>query len=380
MSCPHDERLARVRLSRAAEPGVATLCDQVADRGALETIARCEAKAARGEDAFAWVARLRTVDPERELERAQRMGIRFVVPGDDEWPRSLEDLRRVEPLHGRGGEPIGLWVRGPLRLDALADSVAVVGSRSATTYGTSVTHDLAATVARSGRPVVSGAAYGIDQAAHRGAIAVGGTTVAVLACGADRVYPAEHAPLITHIGEHGAVVSEAAPGSSPMRVRFLARNRLIAALTTGTVLVEAAMRSGALNTANWALGLNRPLMGVPGPVTSAASGGVHERIRTAAATLVTSGEEVLELVARVGEHLLEVPRGPTRLRDRLKVDQARVLEAVPVSRGAPVESIARIAGVSADTADTHLRALALEGLVAATHGGWVQTSLARSGA
>ncbi|PVG82663.1 DNA-protecting protein DprA [Nocardioides gansuensis] len=380
MSCPDDERLARVRFSRAAEPGVATICDQVADHGALAAMASFEEKAARRDDDLAWVARLRTVDPDRELERAQRLGIRFVVPGDAEWPSSLGDLRHPEPLHGRGGVPIGLWVRGPLRLDALADSVAVVGSRSATTYGTSVAHDLSAVLARSGRPVVSGAAYGIDQAAHRGAIAAGGATVAVLACGVDRAYPAEHAPLITHIGETGAVVSEAAPGCSPMRVRFLARNRLIAALTAGTVLVEAALRSGALNTATWAVGLHRPLMGVPGPVTSAASGGVHERIRVGAATLVTSGHEVLELVAKAGEHLVEVPRGPSTLRDRLKGDQSRVLEAVPVSRGVPVESIARIAGVSAATADMHLQFLAVEGLVTTTGGGWVQTALARSGA
>ena len=157
--------------------------------------------------------------------------------------------------------PIGLWVRGPLRLDELADSVAVVGSRSATTYGEDVARELGAGLARAGDCLVSGAAFGIDQAAHRGALAVGGPSVAVLACGVDRAYPAAHRDLIDHLAPAGAVVSELPPGCAPLRMRFLARNRIIAALTRGTVLVEAALRSGALNTAGWADSLSPPADG-----------------------------------------------------------------------------------------------------------------------
>ena len=215
------------------------------------------------------------------------------MPGDAEWPEALARLDHVDAVSGLGGQPLGLWVRGPLRLDQVAaGGVAIVGSRSATTYGTAVAGDLAAAVATEGRTVVSGAAFGIDQAAHRGALGVGGPTVAVLACGVDRAYPSAHRPLLDHLAQHGAVVSELRPGLPPTRVRFLARNRVIAALSGGTVVVEAAVRSGALNTATWATRLGRVLMGVPGPVTSAPSEGVHELLRTGAAALVTRGEHV----------------------------------------------------------------------------------------
>ncbi|MFC6345370.1 DNA-processing protein DprA, partial [Nocardioides hankookensis] len=210
-----------------------------------------------------------------------------------------------------------------------------MGSRSATTYGDDVAREVAATVGQAGRPIVSGAAYGIDQAAHRGAIAVDAPTIAVLACGADRVYPLAHRELIEHIAvAGGAVVSETFPDGAPMRIRFLARNRLISALTAGTLVVEAALRSGALNTANWAARLNRTLMGVPGPVTSASSAGVHQLVRSGAATLVTHGDEVLEVLGAAGEHLLERPRGRDRPRDALTDRQRLVLDGVPLARGA----------------------------------------------
>ena len=215
-----------------------------------------------------------------------------------------------------------------------------------------------------------GAAFGIDQAAHRGALAVGGPTVAVLACGADRAYPAAHGPLIDAVAATGAVVSELAPGCAPTRLRFLARNRLIAALTRGTVVVEAALRSGALNTANWAGRLNRALMGVPGPVTSAPSQGVHELIRAGAAALVTSPADVLELVGRSGEDLVERPRGPDRARDRLTTRQQQVLDAVPHSRPAPADSVARTAGIGLREVASALAALRLRGMVEETGSGW----------
>ena len=155
--------------------------------------------------------------------------------------------------------------------------------------------------------MVSGAAYGIDQAAHRGALGVEGANVAVLACGVDRAYPTAHRALLDHLADTALVVAEVPPGCAPTRGRFLSRNRLIAALTRGTVVVEAAVRSGALNTAGWTTRLNRHLMGVPGPVTSAQSQGIHQLIRTGEAILVTQGSEVLELVGDVGTHLVPHP-------------------------------------------------------------------------
>jgi DNA processing protein len=233
-----------------------------------------------------------------------------------------------------------------------------------------VAYEIAADAARAGVMTISGGAFGIDQAAHRGALAGGGTTVAVLACGLDRVYPRAHRELIDHIAATGAVVSELAPGRSPTRPRFLSRNRVIAALAVGTVVVEAALRSGALSTAHWATRVNRPLMGVPGPVTSAASEGVHALVRSGEATLVTGGRDVLELIGRPGEHLPEQPRGPERPRDRLHPRHRQVLEAVPVERAAASESIARAAGLGLVEVRGALETLAVRGLVEREVDGW----------
>ncbi|GAB2880571.1 DNA-processing protein DprA [Nocardioides pacificus] len=371
------ERLARVALNRITEPGDPRLVALVAEVGAVRVHEHLAGERDIAGMLTDTAARMAEVDPERELEQAARLGIRFVIPGDDEWPASLDDLGVAEPLQNRGGSPLGLWIRGPVRLEQLARSVSIVGSRSATTYGADTAAEMASVIARAGFCVVSGAAFGIDQAAHRGALAGGGPTVAVLACGADRVYPAAHRRLLAHLGEQGAIISEAAPGCAPTRIRFLARNRIIAALSGGTVVVEAAVRSGALNTANWAERLLRPLMGVPGPVTSAPSQGVHQLIRSGAASLVTSGEEVLEQVGGAGEHLVEVPRGPTRVRDRLTLRHQQVLDAVPVVRGAPVDSVARTAGIGLVEVRSALGALARLGLVEQSGVGWRLTDAAR---
>ncbi|MGD9959825.1 DNA-processing protein DprA [Nocardioides sp.] len=366
-----EERLARVALSRLVEPGEPRVGNLLAELGA----SRLHRMLAEERDATGLLtdvaARLVALDPEAEIAAAKAKGLRFVIPSDDEWPSQLDDLAATEPLQGRGGVPVGLWVRGPVRLDELSGSVAVVGARSATTYGASVARDVGTALGGEGICVVSGAAFGIDQAAHRGALVGGGPTVAVLACGADRVYPAAHRELIEHLARHGAVVSEAAPGCAPMRVRFLSRNRIIAALSRATVVVEAAARSGALNTANWAGRLNRVVLGTPGPVTSAQSEGVHHLIRSGAATLVTNGPDVLESIGRPGEHLQLDPRGPTRVRDHLTGRQAQVLDAVPVATAASTSSIARTAGVGESEVAAALQHLHAQDLVTRGEGGWI---------
>ena len=365
------DRLARVALGTLGEPGDPRLVSLVAELGAVVVRDRLAAGRDSGDRMLDDVAvRLAGADPVRDLERAQRLGIRFVVPGDAEWPAQVDQLLAAETLHERGGPPLGLWVRGPMRLDELRSSVAVVGSRSATSYGTHVAGEIAATVARAGYPVVSGAAYGIDQAAHRGALAAGGRTVAVLACGVDRAYPTAHRPLLDHLAETCAVVSELAPGRSVRRVRFLSRNRVIAALTRGTVVVEAAARSGALNTAGWATRLHRPLMAVPGAVTAAQSEGTHQLVRKGAATLVTRGEEVLELVATSGEHLVTPRRGRVYARDRLSARDQQVLDAVPRHRAVGPDSIARTAGINLLDTRSALQRLERAGIIAKTSGGW----------
>jgi DNA processing protein len=366
-----DDRVARVALSQLGEPGDARLVSLVAELGAVAVRDHLAAERDPGGGMLSEVSsRMAALDPERDLARATRLGIRFVVPGDEEWPSQVDQLLAAETLFDRGGPPLGLWVRGPMRLHELDASVAVVGSRSATTYGTTVAAEIGALVSRAGYTVVSGAAYGIDQAAHRGALAAGGRTVAVLACGVDRAYPAAHRALLDHLAETSAVVSELAPGRSPTRIRFLSRNRVIAALTRGTVVVEAAARSGALSTAGWAARLHRPLMGVPGPVTAAQSEGVHQLIRTGAAGLVTRGEEVLEMVGASGEHLVSHRRGRVLTRDRLPDRESRVLEAVPLVRPAQADSIARTAGLGLMDARSALHVLERAGLVEQTASGW----------
>jgi DNA processing protein len=371
------ERLARVALGRLTEPGDPRIPRLVLELGAVRLREALGDLDHPNDLAREVATRLHGLDPEADLERAERLGIRYVAPGDSEWPARIDDLMRAETLDERGGPPLGLWVKGPMRLDELGRSVAVVGSRSATTYGAEVAAGISAGLARAGHKVVSGAAFGIDNAAHRGALAVEGSTMAVLACGVDRAYPAAHRDLLDHLGATGAVVAEVAPGCAPTRGRFLSRNRLIAALTTGTVVVEAAARSGALNTASWAIRLNRHLMGVPGPVTSAQSQGVHQLIRTGAATLVTHGAEVLEIVGEAGTHLAEPSRGPSRRRDAVGGRLGRILDAVPLAQPAPVDSIATTAGLGLVEVQSGLSRLCKLGLVERVPRGWRLTPAAQ---
>ena len=358
------DRVARAALSRLTEPGdlrVRRVVREVGP-GRLVELLREE----RDPDGMHTdvAQRLLGIDPERELAEADRQGIRFVCPGDEEWPEQLEALDRCEPIDRQGGAPLGLWVRGPLSLaEATARSVAVVGSRSATTYGADVAGELGYGLVQERVTVVSGAAYGIDAAAHRGALAGHGPTVAVLACGVDRAYPAGHQSLLDHVASTGLVVSELPPACAPTRLRFLTRNRLIAALSLGTVVVEAAVRSGALNTANWAARLGRVLMGVPGPVTSAPSEGVHELIRCREGQLVTRAAHVLELVGSVGADLAPAPRAPDSPRDRLPATERRVLEATPAVQAASTASVARTAGLSVTATSRALEALLAGGAV-----------------
>ncbi|QWC85406.1 DNA-processing protein DprA [Nocardioidaceae bacterium] len=381
------ERLARAALTRLGEPGDLRIASLVADVGAEQAwrlLVDQDVRVPYGNREVGTVRddvclRAADVDAAADLERAAELGIRFLVPGDPEWPGRLEDLHRAGAVQRRGGPPLGLWVRGRPLTTLVERAVAFVGSRSATGYGTTTGAEIAAHVSREGYGVVSGAAFGIDQATHRAALAVEGGTVAVLACGVDRAYPSAHEQLLEKIGERGAVVSELPPGCAPTRVRFLARNRLIAALSEGTVVVEAAVRSGALNTAHWTTRLHRPLMGVPGAVTSAASAGVHELIRTRDATLVTSGEHVLDLLGGP-EHAAGLARGAETVRDQLPRHLREVLEGVPVTRAITTRSVAREVAVSEAIARDSLAELSARGLVEHGDGRWRLSAGARADA
>ncbi|MER6942459.1 DNA-processing protein DprA [Nonomuraea sp. NPDC000554] len=216
----------------------------------------------------------------------------------------------------------------------------------------------------------SGGAYGIDGAAHRGALVGDSPTVVVLACGVDISYPIGHHKLFGEVHDQGVVISECPPGVHPTRARFLIRNRLIAALSRGTVVVEAALRSGALNTAGHALSLERHLAAVPGPVTSSMSAGCHRLLRERKAICVTSPEEMIELVGVMGDDLAPHPRAPAVPRDRLNETTRKVLDAVPSRGGAGPASIAVAAGVDLDSALSALGGLAAAGYIERAPKGW----------
>jgi DNA processing protein len=317
------------------------------------------------------------------LEDATRLGVRLVCPTDDEWPVQVQDLIRISrgytgvPVDRDTDPPLALWVRGPHRLDeALARSVAVVGARAASDYGAYVATDLAQGLAERGWTVVSGGALGIDGAAHRAALAAGGCTVAVLACGVDRPYPVSHTNLFEQIGDEGLVISEWPPDSPPYRLRFLIRNRLIAAASAGTVMVEAAIRSGARQTLGRARLLGRPALVVPGPVTSAMSVGCHEELRREGSRAVASVAHVIEEVGRIGADLAPLPEHPARPHDHLDPLAQQVLDAVPARRFCSAEQIAAAAGVSGRDARRSLPLLVAGGHVVTSDGGY---RLARRG-
>jgi len=375
-STDEPDRLARAALGYLADPGDLVLGALLQQCSAVQVVAALVAGqhplTGRPQDAAAlpgldralarWSMRLSRLPPPGQLSRDMSTD-RLICPGDPEWPTQLAALGNAAP--------IGLWLKGQADLRfACLRSVSVVGSRSATPYGTHVATELAATLAERGCGVVSGGAYGIDAAAHRGAMAGGGVTVAVLASGLRYGYPRGHTTLFRAIAERGVLVSELPPDHRPTRPGFLVRNRVIAALSRGTVVVEAAVRSGALATATRALDLCRPLMAVPGPVTSAQSAGCHEILRNAGAVLVTGAADVMDLAFPVGEATSSPARGPVLPRDGLDGVTRAVLEAVPARGGTGPAAIAVAAGVGLGTVLQCLGALAAAGFVHRSPQGW----------
>lgn len=354
-----DERTARMCLAAVVEPGHPAVAEAVAEYGAEQVWASL----VRPGGELPLARRARALRPAELSDRLRAGRLRFVVPGDPEWPSGLADLAECEQVNQLSGEPLGLWLAGSGDLGELASaSVAVVGSRASTSYGDTVAADIAAELSEAGRAVVSGGAYGIDAAAHRGSLAGRTPTVAVLAGGLDQPYPAGHRPLFDRIAERGLLVSELAPGEHPTRVRFLARNRLIAALTPGTVMVEAAARSGARNTVTWANVLRRIVMAVPGPVTSATSVTPHRLIRESEAVLVTRAADVLELLSPLGRANPPAP-GEYRATDILGPDALRLFESVPGRGGLSAGDLALRAGLTMPACLALLEELAGEGFL-----------------
>lgn len=385
---PQLVRRARAWLTRAFEPGDGEVLRWVERTGPVVAVRALVSGTAPAGARRRAGARAGTDQSLADLETAARLGARLVGPEDDEWPEvALHCLTTAQHRHPATDRtkalvpPLGLWVRGRPRLDRLVGaSVAVVGSRASSQYGDHVAGELAAALGARGWTTVSGAATGIDAAAHRGALAAGVPTVAVLACGVDRAYPQGNSRLVERILDDGLVVSEWPPGCAPLGHRFLVRNRLIAALSQGTVVVEAAARSGSLATARRALDLGRPVMVVPGPVTAATSVGAHQLLRSERdVQLVTSAAEVIEAVGRIGADLAEPPQRPRAPRDELSDVARRVLDACPVRRGVPPERLAAVAGCSELDVLRVLPVLEVHGLVERAGEGWRVTPPDRSG-
>jgi DNA processing protein len=417
-----EESYARAALTYLAEPADQWLNGLISAHGAtrtLEAIRSGQLPDPNGDFAIPqfiqrrlqrsmerWRVRLDELPAPDEVIAFRKSGIRLICPGDPEWPEQLADLGHEQPY--------ALWLRGTadLRFNCLR-SVAVVGSRAATAYGSYVAAEFAASVAARGWAVVSGGAFGVDASAHRGALGADGVTVAVLACGVDVPYPVGHTELFEAVAAQGVIVSEWPPGRTVSRLRFLVRNRVIAALATGTLVVEAGERSGAVNTARHARDLGRRLMAVPGPVTSDQSAGCHRIIREWQGTLVTTAVEVVEHLSPVGTTLEPTnapaltgaagsgpvgpapassapvgfgpvgpvdpprPRSSPRRRvrpaldlDAMDLETTQVLDAMPARGGMSTTRIAQRAGMVPTTVVRCLAALAASGFIERCDEGW----------
>lgn len=409
MTASEQLRIARAGLSRLMEPNDLTGLALVAVAGAEEAFrmitehagpapaqeqqavaellgdgASPRAEQRLGAGLERWRPRARDCAPARDLEAMRRLGGGLLVPEDQGWPEQFDALGM--------GAPLCLWWRGraePSRLPRVERLMAVVGSRDATEYGRHVTSEVAAAVVRAGVTIVSGGAYGIDARAHESALAAGQdlassdlaaqlgqpATVAVMAGGLDRFYPAGNEELLRAIAAEGVLVAEVAPGTAPTRWRFLQRNRIIAALCGATVVVEARWRSGALTTARRASEMGRDVGAVPGSVFSPNSAGCHRLLREGAAVVVTDAAEALELLGGppggVSASTDPVPRdGGARPHDGLDIQDLLLLDALPVRSASTPDKLATVAGLGIGAVLGGLSRLSARGLARKAGEGW----------
>ncbi|MGL4339497.1 MAG: DNA-processing protein DprA [Rhodoglobus sp.] len=378
-----EERFARAAWSGITEPGDSVAGEVVEKLGAARALAAMierwtpkvfvsslgsthltedDAHKAFGR----WIPRLESRLTMVSLRQAARFGARLRVPGDESWPEGLSDLGPHAPL--------ALWTRGTEHaLMSLSVSISLVGARAATGYGEHIAMESSAGLVDRGYAIVSGAAYGIDGMAHRAALASKGQTIAFLAGGVDRFYPSGHDALLSRIVEQGMVISELPCGSSPTRWRFLQRNRLIAAASLATVVLEAGWRSGSLNTAHHALCLSRPVGAVPGPVTSAASAGCHRLIRENDVVCVTTAGEMAELAPFAGQSAeTSVTSVGPETRSVTSAVELRMLDALSPRSPRTVDDLAARSGLSITDVRAQLGRLQLADAVSEHERGWTK--------
>ncbi len=364
------ERQALIALAHAVEPGDARFGRLVTRIGSIETVDRIKRSTTGVAHGDGVRLRLASAQVDNADERAAAVGGRIITRVDREWPTQLNDLGEQTPL--------AIWAVGAASLRLLAlRSLSIVGARACTAYGEEVARSWAAQFSGERWCVVSGGAFGIDAAAHRGVLASGGVTICVLAGGVDMPYPRAHDALIARIADEGLVISESPPGESVRRQRFLSRNRVIAAVSRATVVIEAAARSGTIATARAAAAMNRPVLAVPGPVTSPASTGCHRMIRDGDALLVESAQEVLDLLDLAsGRH--DTGAFPADERDRLSVTEKQVLDALPTRSAVDAEELAAASAIPVPAVWSALGVLEAQGWVRQDAGGWRLARLTRA--
>jgi DNA processing protein len=282
-------KIAQMRLALlySLEPGNVFWSREIASLGVKEVYLRLKDGGYDGIKFNNAIEKLHCFEGSAELKKISEAGAYLITPEDEIWPTQLDELE---------APPIALIVKGKLE-NFSTPSLAIVGTRNPTPYGIRIAGDFAAGFVDREWDIVSGGAYGIDTAAHRGALIAEGRTIAVIASGIDNPYPSGNSRLFEEICENGALVSEVAPGVPALPHRFLTRNRIIAALSQSTLVVEAAFRSGSLRTARDAAQLLRPVMAIPGPINSPSSEGCHRLIGERAAEIVTSVADAYELIS-----------------------------------------------------------------------------------
>lgn len=382
-------------LNAVCERPTAAMWDFVDAFGPIEAAERIKANDTENfrDVAAQTAARAGKVDPTALRALGEQYDARFLCPANPDWPAeafSALDHPRQYGLDHSGVEagaalplaPFGLWVRGGPDLPdfAAARTASIVGTRDLTSYGRVVASELAEACAGEDIAVISGGALGVDIAAHLGALSADGITTAVLACGVDKLYPSANEQSLRRVAASGGAISEYPPGTGVTRYRFLDRNRIIAALGSVTVVVEAAMRSGALSTARWANAMNRSVFAVPGPIHSRASAGCNNLLGMYALPLASTSE-IGEVVSTLGFERSAEPnpydvgagkftRRPGSPADWMTEEQSRVFEAL---RGDCMQDSTKIAwesGVPESRVKRHLGTLKRFGFAVKTGGRW----------
>lgn len=342
-------------LAHVIEPADEPMGRFVDEVGPVEAIEQIRDGRVPKRDPSGLQVRLQNFSFAEALRVLERTGARLIFRDGDEWPSQLNDLQ--------GARPYVLWVVGTpnLRL-AATQSVAVVGARAATPYGEFVARDWCSRLSDQQWLVISGGAYGIDAAAHQGVLSVGGVTACVLASGVDVAYPKGHESLLARIADTGLVISESPPGSEARKQRFLTRNRIIAAMSKATLVVEAALRSGTTSTANYATQLNRPVLAVPGSVASPMSAGCHELIKDGIAMIASDWKDIPRLFGSSNQQL-ELPEIHSRPFDDLTALQKQILDAVPMRSGATPDALVIATGLAVRLVFKGLGELEMQGFL-----------------